>query len=284
MQTLMEEHTRTLKGNFGVEITGVDVAAGGTRLQTRVLELLNTNGVVVFRDQHLTPTQQVAFTRIFGEPADNPRKEFTLPGYPDIFIISNKVVDGRRIGDADAGSGWHFDMSYDRRPGFCTMLYAREVPPEGSNTLFADLCAAWRALPEERRQALKDVVVHHSYVTLATMKGTKLTDEQRRNLPDVCHPLVRLHPFDGRAALRPCVGGANGIVGMPNPEGMDLLRELVAYVTQEQFVYSHKWRQGDLVMWDNNCTLHRGTPFDKDKYIRLIHRTWVQSPPSHYAA
>ncbi len=277
-------HTRPLKGKFGVEVTGVDVAAASPEVLASIVELLNRHGVVVVRDQHLTPEEQVAFTRYFGAPADNPRKEFTIPGQPDVFVISNKVVDGRPIGDADAGTGWHFDMSYDRRPGFCTILYALEVPLEGSNTLFADLCAAWDELPAQRRDELKDLMVHHSFITLQTMKGNKLTDEQRRTLPDVFHPLVRKHPFDGRPALRPCAGGANGVVGKDNPEGMDLLKELVAYVTQEQFVYSHKWSAGDLVLWDNNCTLHRGTPFDKQKYFRHVHRTWVQSPPAHYAA
>jgi taurine dioxygenase len=276
--------TQPLKGSFGLEISGLDVTKASREEINQVIRAVNANGVVVVRDQQLSPQQQVDFTKLFGAPADNPRKEYVLPGQPDIFVISNKIVEGRRIGDADAGTGWHFDMSYDRRPGLCTILYALEVPPEGSNTLFSDLCAAWDALPPSRQAELRDLRIHHSFVSLALMKGNVLTQHQRDTLPDVFHPMVRQHPIDGRLALRPCYGGTNGVVGMENPAGLEMLKELVAYVTEDRFVYSHKWHQGDLVIWDNNCTLHRGTPFDKEKYIRLIHRTWVQSPPEHYAA
>lgn len=282
MQMPTGAQTRPLKDGFGIEVTGVDIASPD--VMASVAELLGQHGVVVLRDQKLTPQDQVKFTNYFGPPADNPRKEYTFPGQPDIFVISNKVVDGKRIGDPDAGTGWHFDMCYDQRPGFCTILYALEVPPEGSNTLFADLCTAWNELDVERQNKLKDIVVHYSFVALQEMKGNRLTEEQRQTLPDVFHPLIRRHPIDRRLALRPCFGGTRGVVGMDNPEGQELLKELVAYVTQDKFVYSHKWQQGDLVVWDNNCTLHRGTPFDKEKHIRHIHRTWVQSPPSHYAA
>jgi taurine dioxygenase len=173
-------------------------------------------------------------------------------------------------------------MPYERLPGYCTLLHALEVPEEGSDTLFADLCAAWEALPNERKEELKELVVHHSYAQLASLKGTKLTAEHRKSLPDVFHPLVRKHPFNGRLALRPCFGGSKGVLGIANPEGLDLLKQLVEFVTQEQFIYRHKWKRGDLLVWDNNCALHRGTPFDKQKYVRFVHRTWIQSPESHY--
>ncbi|HVV92379.1 MAG TPA: TauD/TfdA family dioxygenase [Hyphomicrobiales bacterium] len=274
--------TAPLKQDYGIEISGVDVRSAAPATLAEIVRLLNAHGAIVVREQALAPADLVAFTRLFGTPAYNPRHEHTVPGYPDIFVISNKIVDGRPIGDLDAGSGWHFDMPYERLPGYCTLLYALEVPPEGSDTLLADLCAAWDELPAERQEDLADLVVHHSYAQLASLKGTTLTAEHRRRLPDVFHPLVRRHPHDGRLALRPCLGGSKGILGVANPQGLDLLKELVAFVTQERFVYAHKWRVGDLLVWDNNCTLHRGTPFDRDRYIRHVQRTWIQSPEEHY--
>ena len=274
--------TQALKGDFGVEISGVDVRTASPETLGQIVQLLKDRGAVVVRDQDISAPDLVGFTRLFGTPADNPRKEFTVSGSPDVFVISNKIVDGKPVGDADAGSGWHFDMPYERLPGYCTLLHALEVPEEGSDTLFADLCAAWDALPNKRKEELEELVIHHSYAQLASLKGTKLTAEHRKSLPDVFHPLVRKHPFNGRLALRPCLGGSKGVLGIANPEGLELLKELVEFATQEEFIYRHKWKRGDLVVWDNNCSLHRGTPFDKQKYVRFVHRTWIQSPAEHY--
>lgn len=274
--------TSALKADYGVEISDIDIRNASPGELQEIVEMLSSHGAIVLRDQELDPEHLVAFTRLLGEPAYNPRKEVTLPGFPDIAVISNKIVDGKPIGDPDAGTGWHFDMPYERRPGYYTLLYALEVPDEGSNTLLADLCAAWDAFPEDRREDVRDLVLHHSYAQLASFKNNTLTPEQRRRLPDVFHPLVRRHPHDGRLALRPCFGGCKGVLGIANPAGLELIKELVEFVTQERFIYSHKWRPRDLLVWDNNCTLHRGTPFDKKKYIRLVHRTWIQSPEEHY--
>jgi taurine dioxygenase len=186
------------------------------------------------------------------------------------------VVDGRPIGDADAGYGWHTDNSYSKLSALCTLLYAIEVPAEGSDTQLSDLCAAWDALPAARQREVDGLVVHHSYVALAEKRNIPLTEELKRNYPDVYHPLVRRHAADGRKALWVSTGTVRGVVGMPNPQGIDLIEELVAFATQEGFIYSHKWAAGDVLVWDNRCTLHRATPYDKTKYTRLVHRTWVR--------
>jgi taurine dioxygenase len=275
--------TNPMKANYGIEINGVDVRSASPETLVEIVRLMNAHGAIVVRDQHLEPGDLVQFTKLFGTPADNPRKEVTVPGWPDIAVISNKIVDGRPIGDADAGSGWHFDMPYERLPGYCTLLYALEVPAEGSDTLLADLCAAWDDLPADRKEEVSDLVLHHSYAQLTSFKGNTLTAAQRAKLPDVFHPLVRRHPYNGRLALRPCFGGCKGILGLANPAGLELIKELVAHCTQEKYIHIHKWRVNDLLVWDNNCTLHRGTPFDKEKYIRLVHRTWIQSPAADYA-
>ncbi len=268
--------TKPLMPGFGVEIFDVDIATADQRTLADVVSTFHRHGAIVLRGQTLDQPAQLAFTRLFGEPEDNARKEYCDPAYPQIYVISNKTVNGKPIGDPAAGLGWHTDNSYSKLPALCTMLHALDVPPEGSDTLLSDLCAVWDALPAERQRALDGLVLHHSYVALAEKKKQPLTDELRANYPDVFHPLVRRHPTDGRKALWVSTGTVRGVVGMPNPEGVDLINELVAFATQEQFIYRHKWQVGDVLIWDNRCTLHRGTPFDTVNHIRHVHRTWVR--------
>ncbi len=264
-----------LSDGFGVEINGVDLSSCGPEVHREVVDVFHRHGIMVVRDQNLTPEAQMEFSRAFGTPETNARLEYTYPGIPEIYVISNKVVDGRKIGDVDAGQGWHTDSSFLAEPVMCTMLYAMEVPPEGSDTLMADLCAAWNALPPERREALDGLQVQHSWRALMEMKGVAVDPDDDR-LPDVVHPMVRTHPADGRKALWVSTGTTRGVVGMPNPEGLELLNELVEFATQDRFIYRHKWRVGDVLIWDNRCTLHTGTRFDVTKYQRHVHRTWIK--------
>lgn len=267
---------KPLWDGFGVEVTGVDLSTGDLETLDAVVDIFHLHGALVVRDQKLTPEQQMAFTRRFGVPETNSRMEYTLPGYPEIYVISNKKVDGKDIGDYQAGLGWHTDSSYLENPALCTMLYALEVPEEGSDTLFADLCAAYDALPADTQAAVKDLKIHHSYKALMDMKGVTLSPEQQTAMPDVVHPMVRTHPADGRKALWVSTGTTLGVIGMENPDGLNLIHEMVAHATSEKFVFAHKWRKGDVLVWDNRCTLHRGTPFDVSKYTRLVHRSWVK--------
>jgi taurine dioxygenase len=264
-----------LSDGFGVELNGIDLATCGPDLHREVVEIFDRHGVMVIRDQTLSPEAQIAFTHAFGTPEDNPRKEFTHPDHSEIYVISNKVVDGRKIGDPTAGQGWHTDSSFLAEPVKCTMLYAMEVPDEGSDTLLADLCAAWNTLPSERQAELEKLKVQHSWRALMELKNVYLAPDDN-TLPDVIHPMVRVHPADGRKALWVSTGTTRGVVGMPNPQGLDLLQELVDFATQDKFVYRHKWHVGDVLIWDNRCTLHTGTPFDLSKYQRHVHRTWVR--------
>jgi len=159
------------------------------------------------------------------------------------------------------------------------MLYAMEVPPEGSDTLLADCVAAWNALAPERQKALEGKMLHHSYQHfMATREygARELSDELKAENPDVYHPLIRTHPADGRKALWPSTGTVIEVMGMPKEEGLKLVEELVAFATQDRFVYRHKWQVGDILMWDNRCTLHTGTLYDDTKYFREMHRLWVR--------
>ena len=261
---------------FGIEITGIDVSKPDVETHDKVVELFHLHGAVVIRDQHLDPVQQLAFTSRFGEPETNSRLEYTYPGHPEIYVISNKKVGGKDIGDYQAGLGWHTDSSYLAKPAMCTMLHALEVPDEGSDTLLADLCAAYKVLPGETRAKVDDLKIHHSYKALMDMKGVTLSEKQKEEMPDVVHPMVRTHPADGRKALWVSTGTTLGVIGMENPQGLDLIQEMVTHATSKPFVRAHKWRKGDVLIWDNRCTLHRGTPFDINKYTRLVHRSWVK--------
>jgi taurine dioxygenase len=279
MRSVTAERIKTapLHGIFGVEVTGVDVAHADAASLAEIKRQVDLHGALVIRGQNLDPRQLLQFTSVFGEPAGNALLEYTVAGYPEVYVISNKVVEGRVIGDAEAGTAWHTDLNYAARPAAYTLLYALEVPDEGSDTLIADTCAAWNALPEEEQRQIDGLKVHHSYANLAVRANRTLSEQEKREFPDVFHPLIRRHPADGRKTIWGLSSTTpNGIVGMPNPEGKDLIRRLLEFTTQEQFVYRHKWQVGDILLWDNRCTLHRGTPFDKERYIRLVHRTWVR--------
>lgn len=276
MDATVDVGTRPLKPDFGVEIEGVDLARADEATLRGVARELFRHGAVVLHGQDLDQAAQVKFTRFFGEPAENARTQFTDPDYPEIYLISNRIEGDRMIGDPEAGFGWHTDYTYGKRPALCTILHAIEVPPEGSDTLLADLQAAWNALPRDRQEALRGKVIHHSWAQLQKKHGRVATPEQLAQLPDVFHPMVRIVPETGATSLWVAKGTAHEIVGMPNPQGLDLIQELVDFATQERFVYRHKWRAGDLLMWDNRRTLHTGTPFDMKKYIRHVRRTWVR--------
>ena len=266
---------RPVKGGFGVEVRGIDLATSGPAPLARIVDAFNRHGILIVRDQHLSPEAQMAVTRAFGTPETNQRLEYTYPGIPEIYVISNRVVDGRRVGDYEAGQGWHTDSSYLPEPVMCTMLYAMEVPPEGSDTIMSDLCAVWDSLSPDRQAELDGLQVQHSWRALMELKNVAM-DPDDNSIPDVVHPMVRRHPTDGRRALWVSTGTTRGVVGMPNPQGLDLLNELVELATEERFLYRHKWQVGDLLIWDNRCTLHTGTPFDITKYQRHVHRTWVK--------
>jgi taurine dioxygenase len=268
-----------LKPGFGAEIFGVDLHKATAAERASVVDVFQRHGAILLRDQKLTPEDLKTFVSAFGEPEDHTLKEFTLPEHPKVYILSNRTKDGRSIGAHNDGVGWHTDYSYKAEPVMCTMLYAVEVPPEGSDTLLADGCAAWRALSPERQKELLPLKLHHSYQHFMRTRqygARELPEEIVRANPDVIHPLIRTHPANGRKALWPSTGTVIDVIGMPKEDGLQLVDELVEYMTQEQFVYRHKWKVGDVLMWDNRCTLHTGTLYDDTKYFRTMYRLWAR--------
>jgi taurine dioxygenase len=280
MDTATQVKFRPLKPGFGAEILDVDIKRADDATLDGVVAAFQAHGAILLRDQSLEPADLMRFIKRFGEPEDHTLVENTLPGFPKIYVLSNRVVDGKPIGAHNDGIGWHTDYSYKAEPVMSTMLYAVEVPPVGSDTLLADLCQAWNALTPERQAELDGRIVHHSWRHfMATREFNRMenpSEELLRDNPDVFHPLVRTHPSDGRKALFVSTGTVKGVVDMPNPEGLELMDELVEFATQDEFVFRHKWRVGDILMWDNRCTLHTGTLYDDTQYFRVMHRLWVR--------
>ncbi|SHG85944.1 taurine dioxygenase [Marisediminitalea aggregata] len=269
-----------LKDDFGAQIFDVDLQTADDALLQKVVETFHAHGAIVLRNQTMEPDDLMRFIQAFGEPELHTQTKFCLPGYPHIFKISNMVDEnGEPIGAHNDGLGWHTDYSYKEEPVMCTMLYAVTVPEEGGDTLLADQVAAYNDLPDDEKAVLDTLKIHHSlvhFIQNRDFNSYEITDELRRENPDVIHPLVRVHPADGRKALWVSTGTVKHILGMEDEEAMALIERLVAYTTQPKYVYQHKWQKGDLLMWDNRCTLHTGTRYDDVKYQRMAHRLWVK--------
>jgi len=228
--------------------------------------------VLVLHDQDLDDARQLAFAAQFGD-IERPRS--ARPGTrrrlrPEISDISNLDESGQRRRPEDPrrvdGLGnrlWHTDGSFRRVPAALSMLYAHVVPSRGGETEFADLRAAYDALPDDTKAAIGGLVAEHSIAHSRAQIGfTDLQFGERELLPPVPQRVVRRHPGSGRRTLY-LAAHASHILDMPVPEGRLLLRDLIEHATQRDFVYRHCWRRGDLVIWDNRCTMHRGRPFDE---------------------
>ncbi|MBO0737498.1 MAG: TauD/TfdA family dioxygenase [Alphaproteobacteria bacterium] len=241
------------------------------------------NIVVVFRGQQLTNERQIAFSRRFGELEIHIVKKYLLAGFPEILLISNvKDEQGEHIGLADAGFTWHTDTSYRRRPSRCSLLYAKEVPhrdgrPLG-DTVFASTIAAYEALPDAMKKRIHGLKAIHRYSARRRVPESprpKLTGEQLAQTPDIAHPIVRTHPYNGRRSLYITAGECIGIEGMPQDEALDLIAELDAHCVRPEFLYRHKWQLGDLLMWDNATSMHLAICDYALPERRLMHRTTV---------
>jgi alpha-ketoglutarate-dependent 2,4-dichlorophenoxyacetate dioxygenase len=276
---------------FVAEVTGIDLTRPISPQDFRTIwEAFNEHQILVFRDQAFDDESQIAFSRNFGElemMIAHPGNDWN-PGH--VSIMTNLGKDGRMLPldhpamiHRERNEAWHSDSSFKPVAALASLLSARIVPPVGGNTDFASARAAYEALPAERKAELERLTAIHR-ITHPDMDEDKGYDEEAKKRHTVTHPLIRVNPVNGRKALY--VGAhAQEIVGMPPQEGRRILDELTAFCTQPQFVYSHHWRDGDAVMWDNRCTLHRATRFDKTQYKRKLHRTTIagKAPDSAFA-
>lgn len=268
-----------LMPGFGAQVSGINAANADAETRAFLKDVFDRHGALLLRGQEMSPDDMMAFGSIFGDLEDHTQVKFRMPGYPKIYLLSNRDVDGKPIGSHRDGVGWHTDYSYKEHPVMCTMLYAVEVPGEGGDTLLADLCAAYDALPDDKKARLDPLVLHHSYKYFMETREfgrEKLSPQMEAENPDVFHPLIRTHPADGRKALWVSTGTVKEIVGMSQDDSFRLIDELIDFVTQDRFVFRHTWRVGDILVWDNRCTLHTGTLFDDEKYVRHSYRMWVK--------
>ncbi len=278
--------------HFVAEISGLDLAQPLKPADRDAIEAaINRYAVVVFRGQTLNDEQQLAFARHFG-PIHSSAQKARHTGIKhridsnEIADISNldgdsKVLDtnSKRRLDWLANRLWHTDASFRAVPGALSMLYAHVVPDEGGDTEFADLRAAYDALPEKTRDQLEGLVAEHSiWHSRGQLAVTTYTPEERAALPPVPQRVVRTHPGSGRKTLY-IAAHASHIIGMPIADGRLLLMDLTEHATQPRFVHSHTWKPGDLVIWDNRCTMHRARPFDTTK-VRDLRRVTTRDVAS----
>ena len=240
--------------------------------------------VLVFPEQKLEAEQHLEFAKLFGPLeismgvyGDGPMR--TRAEIADVSNLNHRnEIWGKesRLRMFQLGNRlWHTDSSFKRLPALCSLLYARSIPPVGGHTEFADQRAAYDALPEDAKRRLHGLVAEHCIAySRARLGFDNWTEAERKNLPPVPQMLVRTIPQNGRRSLY-LASHAGRIVGMPDEEGKRLIDELIAHTTQRQFVYTHRWRAGDLVMWDNRCTMHRGREFDDLRYKRDMQRATV---------
>jgi len=277
----MTPQFRPIAPQIGVELIGVDLAGP---IDAAALALIRRqwveHSILLVRGQaHLRPEDLIAFAKSLGPLDEHDQPQYCLPGYPEIALVSNVKEEGRFVGAYRAGRHWHSDAQYLKRPPSGSLLWAKEVPPEGGNTAFANTVAAYRDLDPQKRAQIEGLSIRFSRVRAYALYHPlrpPLTDEEKANLPDVVHPIARTHPETGAKALY--VGGeqhGGTVVGMAEADGVALMEELREYATQARYAYEHRWSVGDAILWDNRSTMHCALPFDDENYRRMMYRVQI---------
>jgi len=267
---------------LGAEVIGLDLSlplatADLARLHRAHLDY----HVLVFRDQHITPAQQVDFSRHFGALQIHVLRNFQLPGQPEVLVISNIQQDGKPVGLGDAGHFWHSDLSYKETPSLGSMLHAQALPAEGGDTLFANQHAAWDALPDDLKREVEGLQAEHWYLARyeelrqRNPYRPQLTQAQIDEVKPANHPVVRTHPETGRRALFVSEHFTTRILGVSAQRSRELLDLLFDYGTRAEHVYRHQWQPHDMVFWDNRSLMHlaAGCP---DHLRRKLYRTTIE--------
>jgi len=267
---------------LGAEVIGLDLSlplatADLARLHRAHLDY----HVLVFRDQHITPAQQVDFSRHFGALQIHVLRNFQLPEQPEVLVISNIQQDGKPVGLGDAGHFWHSDLSYKETPSLGSMLHAQELPAEGGDTLFANQHTAWDALPDDLKREVEGLQAEHWYLARydelrqRNPYRPQLTQAQIDEVKPVSHPVVRTHPETGRRALFVSEHFTTRILGVSEQRSRELLDLLFDYGTRAEHVYRHQWQPHDMVFWDNRSLMHlaAGCP---DHLRRKLYRTTIE--------
>ena len=275
-----------LAQHFAARIDGVDITRPvDDRTWAEIRAAFDEHSVLLFRGQPLDDETQVAFSQRFGaleiSRSMNPAAGTPFARQSNLDIKTGEVIppEDRRMIYQLANMLWHSDSSFKPVPSLCSLLSARIVPPAGGATEFASARAAYPSLaPALERRARVAVAIHSFAWSRDQVRPGFFTDKERAEYPPVRHPVVRMNPVNRRPNL--FLGAhASHIEGWPLEEGRAFLKELTAHMTQAEFCYRHEWQEGDLVIWDNRCVLHRATPFDTARYHRLMQRTTISGDP-----
>ncbi len=273
---------RRLDAVLGAEVDGVDLRALDEAAFAAIHRAWLDHQVLLFRQQALADADLVAFSRRFGDLDEAPVQETGrrfVDGYPEIYVVSNVVKDGVPIGSLGSGEAvWHTDMSYLPQPPKASALYAIEVPAEGGDTWFCSMYAAWDELPGPLARRVDGLGVKHdgTYNSGGYVREGVTPTGDPRTSPGTVHPLVAIHPETGRRALYLGRRRNAYIEGMTLEESDALLDDVWAHATRDQLTWRHHWRAGDLVLWDNRCTMHRRDAFDPHAR-RVMHRTQIKN-------
>ena len=280
---------KPLDGDFGAEVTGLDLAAEvGPEVLAGLRRRFHERQLMVIRDQDITPERFLWFARHFGAPQLHILAHLRHRQVPEILPLSNIFENGEPIGVYDGAAFWHQDMAFEEVPSNVTIVHALEVPDAGGETLFADMWAAWDALDAATRRLIEGRRARHRYGNRADedyrtrTKAMELTEEERKQVRDVYHPLVLPHPVTGRRALYGVAATSRGIEGMEDAAARALLDRLAEHAGQERFVHAHRYRVGDIVLWDNFSLMHRATLIDRASgpgTRRYMHRISTKDLP-----
>ncbi len=277
-----------LSDALGAEVIGIDLTSIDDPVFDEIHEAFLEYQLLVFRDQDLTPDAHIAFSERFGPIETRPDRPFTLPNYPEVTVLSNRLVDGEPMGVISAGDFWHTDLSFSEIPCRATFLHAREVAEEGGDTEWSNIYTAYDTLSAEMKERIADLKGIHVFdrrrnkrAQVDTQFANKADEVYGIPIPDAVHPMVRHHPETGRKSLYISPRFVVGIEGMGGDEAQPLLDELFAHQIRAEFRYRHKWQHGDLLMWDNPCLIHIGRGAIKPPGIRHMHRTMVLGDRPH---
>jgi taurine dioxygenase len=269
---------RQLEGGLGAEIVGLQVAAIDDAAFPAIHAAFLAHQLLLFRDQDLPQAAQVAFARRFGTVQVHVMDQYHASAFPELYTLSNLDAEGRPSGaHPDRGTmAWHTDGSWQRVTGLATMLYAERIPASGGGTGFADMYAAYDALDREEQTMLGGMrAIHNLNFSRNRRHGeAPMSQAQRDKVPPVDHPIVRTHPETGRKCL--FLGDhAETIVGMGYDEGRDFIETLNERIVALARIYTHRWRQGDFMVWDNRCLLHKAESYDTAREARVVRRCTV---------
>lgn len=284
-----------LTPGIGAEIHGLDLTRPISAADAAALrQAWQDHMVLIARDQHhVTPVQQIAFSAIFGElDVATTLSPFCHPDHPEIFVLTNEMTNGKPSVTRNIGWQWHTDLTYTTRPSAGAVMHARQVPASGGDTMFSNLCLAWETLSPAYRAMLEPLFAIHDFTQARefSRRDPKAMAEMAARTPPVRQPVFWTHPLTGRRALMVNETVVTRFDGMTQEESAPILAHLFAHSSKPEFVYRHRWKTGDILIWDNFATMHKvvhdhveNAGPDHPEHIRKLHRVTLKGRPSGLA-